>query len=89
MRIVWDEPKRRANLERHGFDFATAAACDWDDALIIPSYRGQRGERRFLAILRLRDELIAIAFAPLGSEAVSLISMRPASRRERRLYAES
>lgn len=65
-------------------DFADAEAADWASALIQPSYGG-----RYLAVLPYEDGLIAIAFARLGTEAVAIISMRPASRRERRLYAEA
>jgi uncharacterized DUF497 family protein len=33
--------------------------------------------------------VIAVIFFALGAEAVSVISMRPASRQERKLHAES
>lgn len=38
-----------------------------------------------MAIGRLADGTIAVVFATLGTEAVSVISMRPASRKERNL----
>ena len=84
MKIVWDEPKREANRRTHGLDFADAEAADWEEAVVRPSYGG-----RYLAILPLDGRLIAIAFAPLGTEAISLISMRPASRRERTIHAQA
>jgi uncharacterized DUF497 family protein len=34
MRIVWDEPKRQANLEKHGFDFADVSDIDWASAIM-------------------------------------------------------
>lgn len=84
MKFVWDELKRETNLRKHRMDFAEAGSVDWNSAVIQPSYGG-----RFLAVVPYGDGLIAIAFARLGTEAFSIISMRPASRRERRLYGET
>jgi len=42
-------------------------------------------ENRHMAIGRLNDGTIAVVFAVLGKEGVSVISMRPASRKERSL----
>jgi uncharacterized DUF497 family protein len=38
-----------------------------------------------MAIGRLQDGTIAVVFAVLGTEGISLVSMRPASRKEREL----
>lgn len=84
MKFVWAEPTRVTNLRTHRMDFADAEAADRDGALIQPSYGG-----RYLAILPYEGGLVAIAFARLGTEALSIISMRPASRRERRLHAQT
>ncbi len=89
LKIVWDEPKRPTNLKQHRIDLADPPFCDWESAVIVPSYRGGRGEERFLAVLPLSDRLVSAAFSRLGSEAISVISLRPASRKERTLYAEA
>ncbi|GGE16969.1 hypothetical protein GCM10011390_40090 [Aureimonas endophytica] len=82
MRIVWDEPKRRSNLAKHGLDFAALNDEFFAGALIRPGHGN-----RFLAIGRLDHILVVAAvFRPLGSEAISIVSMRPASHLERRLY---
>ena len=89
MLIVWDEPKRLENLRVHRLDFADARdRFDFADALIRPSYAGARGELRFAATGLLDGDLVTLIFSRLGSEALSLISLRPASRKERRLYGE-
>jgi hypothetical protein len=44
--------------------------------------------RRFRGIGASTRDVICVVFATLGSEGVSVISMRPAHARERRLYAE-
>lgn len=80
MMIVWDEPKRLANLAKHGLDFS-----DLDEAFFLSSLVVPAKENRHIAIGRLADGTIAVVFAVLGSEGVSVISMRPASRREREL----
>lgn len=79
--IVWDEPKRQANLDKHGLDFADLTEEFFLDALIAPAKLG-----RLKAISRFADGTIAVVFAKLGSQGISIISMRSASRQERRLY---
>jgi hypothetical protein len=80
MKIVWDEIKRQANLEKHGLDFADLTEEFFAEAAIVPAE-----DRRSKAIGRLADGTIAVIFATLGTEAISVISMRPANRTERRL----
>jgi uncharacterized DUF497 family protein len=79
MRIVWDEPKRLANLAKHGLDFA-----DLDTDFFSEAALGPTDSSRFVAIGEWAGITITVVFRPLGSEAVSVISMRPASRKERR-----
>jgi len=78
--IVWDEPKRQSNLARHGLDFADLDEWFFLDAVTVPAK-----EDRYMTIGRLNDGTIAVVFAVLGTEGVSVISMRPASRKERSL----
>lgn len=78
--IVWDEPKRQSNLARHGLDFADLDEWFFLDAVTVPAK-----EDRYMAIGRLNDGTIAVVFAVLGTQGVSVISMRPASRKERSL----
>lgn len=80
MRIVWDEHKRRANIAKHGLDFADLSEAFFLNAMIRDAKLG-----RLKAIGRLEDGTVAVIFAILGSEAISAISMRPASDRERKL----
>lgn len=90
MRIVWDEPKRLENLRTHGLDFVHARErFAWDQAIVEMSYAGRRGEDRYKAIGYLGGDLVALVFSRLGSEAISLISLRRASRKERRAYDQT
>lgn len=85
MKIIWDETKRLTNLEKHkGFDFADLTTEFFDNAAIYPAKQG-----RLMAVGEFRGEtIIATIFVLLGTEALSVISMRRASRKERKLYDE-
>lgn len=83
MRIVWDEPKRLANLDKHELDFRDLTPQFFDEALIVPAR-----ERRQAAIGRLADDTLTVIYFELGTEAVSVISMRHASPKERKLFNE-
>ena len=81
MKIIWDEPKRLANLEKHGMNFADLNETFFDTALVLASYTN-----RWRAIgVNIRG-VIAVIFAKRGSEGVSIISMRPANKKERAYY---
>ncbi len=80
MRIVWDEPKRLANLDKHGLEFADLSVEFFAAALVRPVRSG-----RFQAIGRVGGRTVTVIFKPLGSEAISVISMRRANKKERSL----
>jgi uncharacterized DUF497 family protein len=83
MRIVWDEPKRLTTLARRGLDFASLESEFFANAITAPARGG-----RLRAIGEFHGAIIAVIFAPLGSEAISVVSMRQASRKERKVYEE-
>jgi uncharacterized protein len=80
MRIVWDEPKRLANLASHGMDFADLDEAFFEGSVIVPAKSGRQ-----IAVGRHRAGIILVAFVALGTEGLSVVSMRPARRKERRL----
>lgn len=90
MLMVWDEPKRESNRAKHGLDFADARdRFEWESAAIDRTTGGRRNQRRFLAVGFLDGQLVALVFALLGTQAISAISLRPASRKERIRYDEA
>jgi uncharacterized protein len=79
MIIVWDEPKRLANIDKHGIDFADIGEGFFLSVIVRPAKDG-----RYAAIGYL-DGVIVVIFVVLGSEGVSIVSARSASRAERSL----
>ena len=80
MKIVWDESKRQATIEKHGFDFADLTDEFFAAAVRVPAKAG-----RFMAIGELGGAVVTVVAAGLGTEAISVISMRRADRKERKL----
>jgi uncharacterized protein len=79
MKVVWDERKRHQNIAKHGLDFASLTSEFFENARIEDAKSG-----RFLAVGEFGGvTIIAVVFRPLGSEALSIISMRRASKAER------
>ena len=82
MKIVWDEPKRLANLDKHGLDFRDVVFFDWRKAIIEAGHPAHQ-PRRLKAIGYFEDDVAVVIYAELGSEAISIISFRPAGKKER------
>lgn len=78
--IVWDEPKRAWTLAERGLDFADLDEAFFLDAVVVPARNG-----RLKAVGRLGDAVLAVIFVPLGTQGLSVISMRVADRKERAL----
>lgn len=81
MKIAYDEIKRKLNLDKHGLDFLALDMEFFGSALIVETKLN-----RLKAIGPFNDGKISVVFFRLGSEGISIISMRAASRMERKLY---
>jgi uncharacterized DUF497 family protein len=88
MVITWDEPKRVANFIKHGLDFADVEeGFDFAGAFALPAKPSRTGRPRIRFIGEMNGELlVAMIASPLGTEGLSIVSLRPASERERELY---
>lgn len=85
MRIIIGELKRLSNLRKHGPDIADFAE-DFDGAQQSAACPSRTGRARFGPIGRFNGAVVVAAIvSPLGSEALSLVSLRVASQRERDL----
>ena len=81
MRLLWDERKRLANIVKHGMDFAELDVGFFLDATYVKSVRAGR----FMGIGEFNGVIVSVVYSLLGAEGISVISMRPASVRERSL----
>lgn len=88
MTATWDEPKRLANLAKHGLDFADFDSCfNGETAFIRPTHPSRTGRARYKLIGDWNGErIVAVVVSPLGRRVLSLVSLRPASPKERTAY---
>ncbi|KQR77792.1 BrnT family toxin [Rhizobium sp. Leaf341] len=81
MKITYDEPKREKTLMERGLDFADLTVEFFETAAIFPAKKA-----RFMALNWFQGTaVVVVIFKPLGTEAISVVSMRRASRKERGL----
>jgi uncharacterized DUF497 family protein len=87
MIFEWDEAKNIANVRKHGIDFERAVAIFEGPVLTFNDERFDYGELRQLSIGRLADMLIATVIHTDRNGRRRIVSARPASPKERKLYA--
>lgn len=89
MYYEWDENKRRANLEKHGLDFVIAYKI-YESAIKITIPSSYQSEPRWIDIAQLDDELLVLTMVyTYRGNRIRIISLRKASRQERRLYDQA
>jgi uncharacterized DUF497 family protein len=82
----WDDAKREENIRKHLFDFvAVQEVFDGRFALVREDRRRDYGEPRFNMLVEFRGRIVNVTFTPRDRK-YHLISVRPASRKERRVY---
>lgn len=89
MRFTWGEPKRQANLKKHGFDLAAfEEAFSFERFITLDAEPSKTGRARFKLIACWYGEVVVVVIvSPLGSEAIDIVSVRSANKNERALYA--
>jgi uncharacterized DUF497 family protein len=86
MNYQWDPVKAKANVKKHGVEFADAVGVFDDTGAITIEDPDATGEQRFLSIgLDVLGRLIVVAFSYRGDD-LRLISARKATRREISIY---
>ena len=81
----WDETKRSANLRKHGIDFRDAPKIFRGFTLTAEDDREAYGERRFLTLGLLEDQVVSVAHTERGDD-IRIISIRKATKHEARFY---
>ena len=93
MRIEWDPAKNEINRTKHGIDFETAQLVFDDPCCVTFVERVTNGEERWQAIGSIENIIILVVvhtyWEDVSGEVVRIISARPATRRERKLYAQA
>jgi len=89
IRFTWDRGKAESNLRKHRVSFETACEMFFDP--LIRLYRSEMldGEEREMAIgLTEGWRLLAVVYT-FRTEAIRIISARPATSAERSFYEDS
>jgi len=83
--FAWDEAKRKANLRKHGIDFLDAPKIFQGLTFTAEDDREIYGERRFLTLGLLEDQVVSVAHTERRDE-IRIISIRKATKHEARFY---
>lgn len=90
MLFEWNERKAKVNLRKHGISFETATLIFDDPNLVMIKDRVVDGEQRWQALGSARGEAIFLVVHTVNDydedEIIRVISARPATRHESRLY---
>ena len=90
MKFEWDENKAAANLRKHGVSFAEASTAFADDLSLTgndPDH--SHGEHRLITFgVSSAGRLLVISHMERAGH-IRIISARPATRAERKLYEQA
>ena len=86
MEYEWDIAKNRINLDKQRIDFPEIVNFEWNEAIVRRSDRFQ--EQRWRAIGYLGEGRHVVVFTDRG-DMRRIISIRKASNKERREYAQA
>ena len=87
MEFEWDEGKNQTNIWKHGISFAVAKRVFDQPVLTWLDRRRDYGEDRYVSIGQVEEAGIVVSHTRRDGR-IRLISARPASRKERRIYHE-
>lgn len=89
MRLEWDEAKNRANIRKHGLDFADAEEVFRGVLLAESDTREDYGEKRWVGLGQIGGRIVKIVFSERDPETIRIISLRKATRHERKEYEKA
>lgn len=84
MEFEFDNRKSQANKKKHGIDFVDAQFL-WEDPDFIEIPARTQDEPRFMVIGRIGERIWA-GVITYRNDAIRLISVRPANRKEVEIY---
>ena len=89
MSFEWDEEKNRANIQKHGLDFADAWEIFERPMLTALDTREDYGEDRWIGVGFLRERVVVVVFAERSDDTLRIISLRKALKHERTRFEET
>ena len=89
MRFEWDDQKAFENVEKHGVTFGEATEVFYDStALEGEDVEHSHNESRFFIIGYSSSRILFVVFAERLGNVIRIISARPPTPSERKLYEE-
>ena len=88
MGVEWDPEKAISNLRKHGVRFSDAEAALFDPDSLSREDEDAESKQRFVSIGRDAIGRVVVVVYTYRGENVRVISVRKATRKERRLYEE-
>lgn len=86
--VTFDETKRAANLAKHGLDLADASLVyDAPNKITLCSSRPREERKMDVALVETHGVVLVLVYVERAGD-VRAISLRRASRQERRFYRE-
>ena len=85
MQFIWHEPKRQANLKKHGMDFADAERVFSGPTFTFEDDREDYGEQRWVTLGLLGAKVVVVVHTETAEE-IRVISMREADNDEQLLF---
>ncbi len=84
----WDENKAQSNIEKHGVTFKEAAEAFLDPFYQTGNASANNEQRNFIIGYSLTERLLLVVYVE-RIQRTRIISARPATPTERKLYEES
>lgn len=88
MDYEWDEVKRQSNLRKHGLDFMDADLVFEASIKVTVDAAHADDDDRYADLAEVNGRVLMLVYS-LCQQTVRCISLRVASRRERKLYDEA
>ena len=90
MRFEWDDQKALENFAKHGVTFGEATEVFYDPkAVEIEDADHSIDEERFVIIGYSTNRMLFVVFAEHRANVIRIISARPPTASERKLYEEN
>lgn len=93
MEFEWDENKNEANIKKHGFDFVQGRELFSNAGFLPFLFRADLSEdypeERWQGLGIIEGRVVAIVFTERQPGIIRFISLRRATRKERRIYEKT